>query len=166
MSWRNLDGEYLAGLRGLAEEQHPDRFTLYPVHKLSNLLYEHVKEFPNVSVRFSHQVVRVGQDVNKAWVEAKTGDRTEKFEGDFVVGCDGASSGVRKAIYGEEFPGFSWPRQLIATNVRLLKNAEKRDAIDDQAGKNRHRQVQVVRRPVGRASGALGCCRQVGGQWS
>lgn len=136
MSWRNLEGEYLAGLSGLAEAQNPDRFTLFPVHKLSNLLYEHVQKFDNISVRFSCRVVRVGQDEDKAWVEAKVGDQMEKVGGDLVVGCDGAASGVRKAIYGEEFPGFSWPRQLIATNVRPWRKAGSERVSDIRAGKN------------------------------
>lgn len=118
MAWRNIDGEFLVGLDGLAEDQNPDRFCLFPVHRLSNLLMEHVERQPRITVHYSHKVFAVGQDDKKAWVEVQTSDGPKTCTGDYIVGCDGASSGVRKAQYGEEFPGFTWPQQLIATNVQ------------------------------------------------
>jgi 2-polyprenyl-6-methoxyphenol hydroxylase-like FAD-dependent oxidoreductase len=68
-------------------------------------------------------VVGVGQDAEGAWcevevqVEGKPEGRRELVRGDYVVGCDGANSAVRKSLFGDEFPGFTWDAQIIATNV-------------------------------------------------
>ncbi|KAH7635421.1 hypothetical protein B0T09DRAFT_22878 [Sordaria sp. MPI-SDFR-AT-0083] len=60
-----------------------------------------------------------------AWVEVEvTGDDGEVKEskkiggeGYIVVGADGANSAVRKGLFGDEFPGFTWDRTIIATNT-------------------------------------------------
>lgn len=69
-------------------------------------------------VEWEHKVVGVGQDERAAWaeVELKDGGR-KRVEGDYVVGCDGANSAVRRALFGDEFPGWTWDAQIIATNV-------------------------------------------------
>lgn len=95
-----------------------DPYICYPVGYISAFLLEKVKRQPTFSIRFGHRVTEVGQDDQKAWVivsgEGVTGER---IEGDLVVGCDGGQSGVRKALLGHEFPGFTWPMQLISNNV-------------------------------------------------
>ncbi|KAK3401373.1 hypothetical protein B0T20DRAFT_401615 [Sordaria brevicollis] len=60
-----------------------------------------------------------------AWVEVEvTGEDGEVKErkkvggeGCLVVGADGANSAVRKGLFGDEFPGFTWDRTIIATNT-------------------------------------------------
>ncbi|KAK3503251.1 hypothetical protein B0T13DRAFT_521904 [Neurospora crassa] len=60
-----------------------------------------------------------------AWVEVEvTGEDGEVKErkkvggeGCIVVGADGANSAVRKGLFGDEFPGFTWDRTIIATNT-------------------------------------------------
>jgi 2-polyprenyl-6-methoxyphenol hydroxylase-like FAD-dependent oxidoreductase len=48
----------------------------------------------------------------------KEGGGTDVVEGDYVVGCDGANSTVRRKLFGEMvFPGFTWDEQIVATNV-------------------------------------------------
>jgi 2-polyprenyl-6-methoxyphenol hydroxylase-like FAD-dependent oxidoreductase len=72
------------------------------------------------TVEWEHKVVGVGQDegLGKAWVEVELRDGGRKrVEGDYVVGCDGANSMVRRSLFGEEFPGKTWDAQIIATNV-------------------------------------------------
>ena len=76
-------------------------------------------------VRWGRKVVAVGQDGKRAWVECETEDGgRERFEGDYVVGCDGANSAVRKGLFGAEFPGFTWDEQIIATNVSFWGSRE------------------------------------------
>ncbi|KAK7214894.1 hypothetical protein V2G26_002897 [Clonostachys chloroleuca] len=36
---------------------------------------------------------------------------------DYVVGCDGANSVIRKQLFGADFPGYTWNLTIIATNV-------------------------------------------------
>ncbi|KAL2194228.1 hypothetical protein P885DRAFT_71550 [Corynascus similis CBS 632.67] len=71
-------------------------------------------------VEWEHKVVGVGQDAEGAWceVEVAGGKGGKKVvRGDYVVGCDGANSTVRKSLFGNEFPGFTWDAQIIATNT-------------------------------------------------
>lgn len=119
MSWRKLGGEILAGFEDL-DDQSPDRFLLYPVHLLCNLLHEHVLRQPTASVSMNHPVVSVGQDDHTAWVNVKVDNEIRRLEADFVVGCDGASSAVRKSLFGDRFPGFTWDKQIVGTNVKIF----------------------------------------------
>ena len=119
MSWRNIQGDILASSENL-DDTSPDRFVLYPVHMLSNLLLDRVREQPLVSVHFLHPVAGVGQDENSVWADIERPDGKMRFSSDFVVGCDGANSIVRKSLFGDEnFPGFTWDKQLVVTNVRI-----------------------------------------------
>ncbi|KAH0134562.1 FAD/NAD(P)-binding domain-containing protein, partial [Aureobasidium melanogenum] len=81
------------------------------------MLEEFVKQGGQVS--WEHRVLEVQQDESKAWVKVQTPTENEKIiEADYVVGCDGANSIVRKSLFGEEFPGFTWnQKQIVATNT-------------------------------------------------
>ncbi|KAG9586560.1 FAD/NAD(P)-binding domain-containing protein, partial [Aureobasidium melanogenum] len=81
------------------------------------MLEEFVKQGGQVS--WEHRVLDVQQDASKAWVKVQTPTEKEKIiEADYVVGCDGANSIVRKSLFGEEFPGFTWnQKQIVATNT-------------------------------------------------
>ena len=70
------------------------------------------------TISWQHKVLNVGQDGEKAWVECDTPEGKKTLEADYVVGCDGANSQVRKSLFGDEFPGWTWDAQIIATNVR------------------------------------------------
>ena len=41
---------------------------------------------------------------------------TKIFRGQYLCGCDGGKSSVRK-LTGNSFNGFTWPVQLMSTNV-------------------------------------------------
>ncbi|KAL0260072.1 hypothetical protein SLS55_005817 [Diplodia seriata] len=80
----------------------------------------------NVSVVWGARVVGVGEEEGekgRAWVDVEVvGDegekRVERRYADYVVGCDGASSAVRRKLFGEkEFPGRTWDEQIVAANV-------------------------------------------------
>lgn len=70
---------------------------------------------------FGHEVVAIGQDAGRAWVDVDVrtpeGTTKKRFEGDYVVGCDGANSKIRRELFGDRFPGFTWDKQIVATNV-------------------------------------------------
>lgn len=117
--WRKPDGTRLVGITatGVIPEDYPYKMVCYPLDKLCPLLLKHVLEFYNVRVNWSHNVVNTGQDDNNAWVEVETPEGLRKLSADYVVGCDGARSNVRRGLFGEEFPGFTWDEQIVATNV-------------------------------------------------
>lgn len=80
---------------------------------------EHAEKNENITVKWNHQVVDTGQDDTSAWAIVRAEDGTEKkYTGDFLCGCDGANSQVRKSIFGNNFPGKTWDAQIVATNVR------------------------------------------------
>lgn len=122
VSWRKLDGTRLTGLvaKGVIPDDYPYRMVCYPLDRLGPLLLKHVKKLPNVQILWSHDVTSIGQDVDSAWVEAETVDGTKHISADYLVGCDGANSIVRRRLFGDfEFPGFTWDEQIVATNVRV-----------------------------------------------
>lgn len=103
----------------MPEERKRHSLVVLPLGQLGEILYEHLQRQPTVSVRWSHRVVKVGQDGDKAWVDVETGDGKKRFEADYVLGCDGASSTVRRELFGPEYPGETLNAQLVATNVRF-----------------------------------------------
>ncbi|KAI4748348.1 FAD binding domain-containing protein [Aureobasidium sp. EXF-12298] len=123
MCWRKLDQTYIAGMdtsETLSNDpEYGDvRTVSLALQELDALMLEEfVKQGGQVS--WEHRVLEVQQDESKAWVKVQTPTENEKIiEADYVVGCDGANSIVRKSLFGEEFPGFTWnQKQIVATNT-------------------------------------------------
>ncbi|KAJ9494711.1 hypothetical protein H2202_009787 [Exophiala xenobiotica] len=115
--WRKLDGTFLAGLDNSYLHDYPDRIACLPLAQLDRLLYRHAIAQPTLKVSFNHKVVDIGQDADKAWVDVETPEGQQRLEAAYIVGCDGASSIVRRCLYGKEFPGYTWDKQIVATNV-------------------------------------------------
>lgn len=147
MCWRKLDGTVIAGLdasvlvdedgRGNIEELDDDgmegldcRTVSLPLQDLLRLMYERLQTFPHATVLFEHKVVEIGEKTGVASTaacvvaELRSADgpvQKKSFKGDYVVGCDGANSAVRKLLLGDGekgLPGYTWEqRQIVATNV-------------------------------------------------
>lgn len=85
-----------------------------------------------IDVKFNHKVVDVGQDEEKAWVdvEIEKGEK-KRFEADFVFGCDGGSSTVRKSLFGRNWPGQTFDCRLLVQNVGH-SSVIYRDEVDTQ----------------------------------
>ena len=95
---------------------------MLPLNKLGRILCKHLLAQPTAEVLFNHKVVSLGQDQEKAWVEVElaSGEK-EKYEADYIIGCDGANSQIRRSLFGDlAFPGKTWDEQLVATNVSIL----------------------------------------------
>jgi 2-polyprenyl-6-methoxyphenol hydroxylase-like FAD-dependent oxidoreductase len=130
MCWRSSEegNAYMAGfdagrvLKGVLVDGVGEvdlRTHCLALQDLDRLMLDEVVERYGGVVEWEHRVVGVGQDGEGAWCEVEVGGGKERkvVRGDFVVGCDGANSAVRKALFGDEFPGFTWDAQIIATNV-------------------------------------------------
>ena len=91
-----------------------------PLDELLPLMAEHLARHPSGKVLLNHEVLSVGQDEAKAWVDVKTPEGETRLEADYIIGCDGATSKVRRELFGNEFPGFTWDKQIVATNARPL----------------------------------------------
>lgn len=121
-AWRQFDGTFIAGMNhAVLADDYPTKMVVLPLDLLGELLYEHIQRQPTAQVKWSHRVVNIGQDEGLAWVEAVTPDGLQRSEADYVIGCDGASSTVRRELFGPEYPGETLNAQIIATNVRSIR---------------------------------------------
>ncbi|KAH6679065.1 hypothetical protein B0J14DRAFT_685967 [Halenospora varia] len=116
--WRKLSGEYIAGLDGGVLDGYPDQLTCLPLDRLGKILYSHLQAQSGVDVLWQHKVTSIHQSEEKAYVEVETAAGTKMLEADYVVGCDGANSQIRRALFGDwNFPGRTWDEQIVATNT-------------------------------------------------
>ncbi|KAF2502675.1 FAD/NAD(P)-binding domain-containing protein [Lophium mytilinum] len=116
--WRKMDGTVLAGIDGSVMDGDPDRMVCLPLNKLGAVLYEHVTKQPTAKILFKHKVTGIGQDDDKAWVDVQSPDGESRIEADYIVGCDGANSQIRRSLFGDSnFPGRTWDEQIVATNT-------------------------------------------------
>lgn len=119
VAWRNIKGERLAGLKTDLSSDNLELMAVLPLNALIRITYDHLKRYPNVNFEWSSEVVELGQDTQQAWVEVKgKNDSKRTLKGDYIVGCDGANSKIRRSLFGDKnFPGITWEKQLVATNV-------------------------------------------------
>ncbi|KZL81389.1 fad binding domain-containing protein, partial [Colletotrichum incanum] len=114
VSWHKLNGTYIIGLENEIHGYDPDRMVSLPMCDLTRLIYDQSKDLPMIKYLFHHRVTGIGQDDNKA-----TGNQGERLQpsADYIVGCDGANSIVRRSLFGTLFPGMIWDEQIAATNA-------------------------------------------------
>ncbi|OJI91472.1 hypothetical protein ASPTUDRAFT_38497 [Aspergillus tubingensis CBS 134.48] len=117
--WRKLNGEILAGLpQSTDPDQNPTPLTCLPLNQLNMVLQRNIAKLPQVELLYSHKVTGLGQDDTTAWVHVDTPDGAKTLEARYIVGCDGANSQIRRSLFGDwEFPGFTWDKQIVATNT-------------------------------------------------
>lgn len=121
VAWRVM-GEPFQEVCTLAAENPPGKETMIslPLDELLPIMAAHLSKFPHGTVLFEHEVLEIGQNEGKAWVDVKTPEGEKRMEADYVVGCDGANSIIRRQLFGNEFPGFTWDKQIVATNAGVL----------------------------------------------
>lgn len=119
LTFRKLDGTPIVSIEDVSPSKSPDAMTVLPIGEVCNIMLSHAEKNSKISVKWGHQVVNVGQDEDSAWAVVREKDGTEKkIIGDFLCGCDGATSQVRKSLFGaRNFPGKTWDYQLVSTNV-------------------------------------------------
>ncbi|KAK6371385.1 hypothetical protein LTS17_009116 [Exophiala oligosperma] len=123
IAWRKPDGTMIVGFDRL--ETRIDglpRSVILPVGSLSALLVEEAQHYPSIKIYWGYRVSNVGQDSESAWVESNSDDglnSKKMMHADFVVGCDGGASVVRKTLQGGSFPGYTWPKTLVAVNAHM-----------------------------------------------
>lgn len=121
MSWRTIDGTKITSIKDVAQPWSAEAMTVLPLNMLGKVLLEAVEKSENVKVQWRCKVRDVGTDERegKAFATFEREGKEERIEGDYLVGCDGANSQVRKSLFGDEYPGKTWDAQIVATNVRL-----------------------------------------------
>ena len=81
-------------------------------HKLCEIALRRLAAMPNVDIRLGTPVTSVVQDGKSARLAA-----LGPHGFDYVIGCDGGQSAVRKSL-GIEFEGYTWPeRFLVLTSL-------------------------------------------------
>lgn len=125
LCWRTLHGPRLCGFDRRLLHDDADAMTVLGVGDLCALIEEELAK-KGVHVTWGQKVVAIGgteDDAAQAWTEtenSETGERT-RHTADFLVGCDGGNSAVRRLMFGPgHFPGFTWDEQIVATNVSLF----------------------------------------------
>lgn len=92
-----------------------------PLDKLAAVIASHAARHDEVEVLYGHEVVELGQNELSAWVDVQTANGQKRIESQYIVGCDGGKSFVRKALFGEQaMPGFTWDRNLAAIDVSIF----------------------------------------------
>ena len=77
-------------------------------HKLANMCIAALASLPNAKVLMGEQVQSLSQDEESVSVTSAH----HQFSADFVIGCDGGRSTVRKQL-GIEFEGYTWPERFL-----------------------------------------------------
>ncbi|KAL3417300.1 FAD binding domain-containing protein [Phlyctema vagabunda] len=119
MTWRNIDGTPVTSIYDVAQPENPDALTVLPLNLLGEILLVHAERDELIDVRWQSRVASVAQDGTQAWAVLKADDGTEtRVAADYICGCDGANSQVRRTLFGDKnFPGKTWDAQIVATNV-------------------------------------------------
>jgi 3-(3-hydroxy-phenyl)propionate hydroxylase/6-hydroxy-3-succinoylpyridine 3-monooxygenase len=104
---------------------------------LVRLVLAELAAHDSATVLWQHDVVAVTQDEAGVVVTAETPEGRRTLRAGWLIGADGARSGVRRAL-GIEFDGFTWPERFVATNVRYPFQdggfAQTTFVVDDEYG--------------------------------
>lgn len=84
---------------------------------LVRILAGELARYPHVKVLTNHQVDEIDQRDDVVHVGAAGPSGRLNVTAEWVIGTDGARSAVRNAL-NLEFPGFTWPDQFVATDIR------------------------------------------------
>ncbi|MCW2698332.1 MAG: monooxygenase, FAD-binding [Modestobacter sp.] len=105
------------GLRSLEElVAHPYNLHLGQ-HVLVEVVLAELARFGHAEVRWGSELVDLDQDGDHVRATLAGPGGTTTLAAGWLIGADGAGSGVRRAL-GMEFEGTTWPERFVATNVR------------------------------------------------
>jgi 2-polyprenyl-6-methoxyphenol hydroxylase-like FAD-dependent oxidoreductase len=76
----------------------------------------HLVRTGNAQVRWNHRVVAVRPQEGRVEVDVQTPEGQQTLRTRWLVGADGARSGVREAL-GLGFQGITWPERFVAVNL-------------------------------------------------
>jgi 3-(3-hydroxy-phenyl)propionate hydroxylase len=81
-------------------------------HKLSEIGLRRLSTMSNAEVRLGASVTNVAQEAGSVRVTVAGPGGEEQYAFDYVVGCDGGRSTVRKCL-DVEFEGYTWPERFL-----------------------------------------------------
>jgi 2-polyprenyl-6-methoxyphenol hydroxylase-like FAD-dependent oxidoreductase len=86
-------------------------------NELAELVHRHLLRLPHADVRFNTRLTGIAHDSRGVTVACETPRGDSELRVDWLVGCDGGRSTVRKSL-NLSFDGHTWPERFVATNVR------------------------------------------------
>lgn len=85
---------------------------------LAAVILRHLLRVPGAEVRWNTRVVGVTQNDESVTATVETAEGTKQIRARWLIGADGAHSGVRRAL-NLKLEGVTWPEWFVATNVRF-----------------------------------------------
>lgn len=110
---RETDGVVARFDYGLLADETPFPFALQcEQFKVADTLVEALRREPDATVRLGARLVGFRQDEAGVVAHVATDDGEERLVGDYLIGCDGGRSLVRKSL-GIAFEGFTYPERFL-----------------------------------------------------
>ena len=97
------------------ETQHPFRLQLEQ-YELTHCVLEVLTDYHHVDIRFSHEVLSYVEIDGGVQARVMTPDGEVLINGNFIVGCDGARSNVRKSA-DIEYSGFTYDEKFLVVST-------------------------------------------------
>ncbi len=117
MHWPDSGERMQSDMRdALDPDQQFDHNLHFGQDVLADMVIRHLASHPGVELLWDHTVTALGQADGTARVKAETEVGERVFEADWVIGADGARSGIR-SLLGLPFEGFTWPERFVAANI-------------------------------------------------
>lgn len=85
-------------------------------YEMTRIINRELAQYPCAQVLFRHEVLGFSQDENSVTALVNTPDNEKQFRGSFLLGCDGASSQVRKAA-GIGYGGFTYDEKFLVVST-------------------------------------------------
>lgn len=118
MRFLTRDGQCFASIEPRTDEFGWSRRNAFIQPLADRVLFEGLRRFPNVEVRFGHSLEAIRQDADGVTLEVSDTDRARHLvRARYVVAADGGNSFVRRAL-DVTFEGRTKPNQWIVVDVR------------------------------------------------
>ena len=102
----------------------PVHATVYPQNRLEPMLWRRAEDMPEIDFRKGHECVAVAEDGEGVTCTLVAGDRRMEVHADYVVGCDGTGSPVRKLA------GIGSDQRLIQNMIGVYFTADLSSLVD------------------------------------
>lgn len=111
----------IAEMERKVTKEHPYENLIIGQHELARVILEKLEKCEGVRVVWNTKVVGIenkdgGERGMVKVIAEKEGEGKKTYEAEWVVGADGGKSSARR-ICKIDFEGFTWPQQLVSTNV-------------------------------------------------
>lgn len=83
---------------------------------LAAIVHKRLRTMPGTEVRFHTRLTGIAQDATGVTASVSTAKGRQELRCDWLVGCDGGRSGVRKAL-NLSFEGHTWLERFVANNI-------------------------------------------------